>query len=127
MRVSRHVDNGRKFPSFEMWFDHISEKLQSEPNILDNHLVPQGKFINEDTKVFKFEDGIIESLEQVQIDLGVKFDFTKNFHGKKSYGGIVVKLPKKSIALICDMYASDFDEFSYELEEASYFNNANRH
>ncbi len=121
MRVGGRYKDGKSIPSFEEWFGRVRKRFAEDSRIFDNHINQQIHFVNKFTKVFKFEDGIINNLKQVQSDLGVSFDFSKNFHAQKPYEGVVVEVSTQSIALICDIYASDFEKFGYTLESTKYF------
>lgn len=120
MRVRGRFLEGKKIPSFEAWFLPILAAMKSKPRILDNHMNQQFKFVDETTKVFKFEDGIIENLKQVQQDLGVEFDFSKNIHRQSSPNEIVIDLSDEMILTIADLYAEDFEKFGYRMEDAGF-------
>lgn len=121
MRVRTPFSKGRKIPSFEAWFMQVLTIMARKPRVLDNHMNQQFKFVDDTTKVFKFEDGIIENLKQVQQDLGVEFDFSKNIHRQNSPKDIVIEMSDKTILKIADLYAEDFEAFGYKMEDAGFF------
>ncbi len=121
MRMGRRFRNGDDFPGFDEWFAQFSTILDTNPRVLDNHLNKQSAFIEETTKVFRFEDGIIENLNTVQEDLGVMFDFSKNIHRQKSHAAIKANISDRNIERIRAFYAEDFETFRYELEKAHFF------
>lgn len=121
MRMGRRFRNGDDFPEFDEWFTKFSTILDTKPRVLDNHLNKQSAFIEDTTKVFRFEDGIIDNLKQVQDDLGVTFDFSRNIHRQKSHSDIQVTISDDHITRIAEFYAEDFAAFNYELDAARYF------
>lgn len=79
MRKKSQIKKCRKdnhktaLPDFNTWVGETLGLYNQNPFIYDNHIRPQTEFINNKVKIFDFELGVPNILQQVFLDLDINF------------------------------------------------------
>ncbi len=99
---------------FSNWVNDILEKATKSPDVLDNHLRPQGFFISDDVRIFKLESGIEAILETVakENDLAAPTVISS----KKVSAKTDVIWSDSAIQRVQEFYKDDFHRFGYSVE-----------
>lgn len=102
---------------FADWLRSQSRALRDDPFVDDNHLRPQSDFIPDDCAIFHLEyglDAIIPWLDSVSGDNAGPRSVSHD--NKSAVGDSKARFEPDSadIALICEIYAADFERFAYQ-------------
>ena len=98
------------FSSFVFYLNRVGVSN----HCFDNHIRPQVEFLLENTKFYKFEDGIEIALSMISKD----FLFSKSInetHEKKSRP-IIIKNYFQIDNIVIALYSDDFDKFNYDID-----------
>lgn len=58
---------------FDKWYSHVQDVYKKNNSAFDNHLKPQWNFLVENIKIFRFENGMRQIVEDIEDLLGVGF------------------------------------------------------
>lgn len=102
----------RNILDFDSFVYYFLNEYKSNPEVLGNHITPQTKFILNNTKVFRLEDG----MDNIVNTLNTEFGFSKlamvgnsNVSEPKE-----ISMTKKTKKMIEIFYASDYEQFNYK-------------
>ncbi|MEP0071339.1 MAG: sulfotransferase family 2 domain-containing protein [Marinomonas sp.] len=101
-----------KFFDFESFVYYV-KRIGSDNCHLDNHLRSQVDFVFPDTKIYRFEDGVVNVMENVSKDLA----FSKCVLGKheKKSKIISLKRSRQIDEIIYKTYKDDYVAFKYKI------------
>lgn len=94
------------FGTFEEWVDLVFEMYQADPTVCDNHIRPQSDFVDAETKLFRFENGIDTVLDWIDSTTGTlrrPFCIDQNESQR-----LQVNIPNHTRDKIIDFYRSDY-------------------
>lgn len=101
-----------KWMTFGLWLRTLEWTLKNRPFAYDNHIRPQVDFLDEDTRVFRLEDGM-EDIEQYLHDLlghvGAGLAI-----GKANVSKRRLEVSAANETHIRRIYRRDFEELGYE-------------
>jgi hypothetical protein len=106
--------------SFSAWLDILSEMMQDDPFIFDNHARPMSEMVPEGAKIFHLEHGLDAMVpwfdELTQTTDGPRA--VRPANERKSRGGQPKVTPgPEDLKVIGKIYAADFERFGYVPEE----------
>lgn len=100
--------------SFPIWLDNQRAALASNPFLLDNHLRSQWEFLSDRVRVFRFEDGLANTMQSMATEAGLPFDVSNVGHElatSDSENPVVLDLRERTI--ISEMYEKDYALLNY--------------
>ncbi|MFW8592258.1 sulfotransferase family 2 domain-containing protein [Glaciecola sp. 2405UD65-10] len=100
---------------FSAWVCKTLKTAEFNSQILDNHIQPQSEFVSKELKVFYFENGISNILNEIAEDLGFP-PSSQSIH-KKSSERKTVRWSKDAILAVNKFYNDDFQLFEYERKQ----------
>ncbi|WP_430468826.1 sulfotransferase family 2 domain-containing protein [Vreelandella titanicae] len=100
--------------SLEDWFEDVVFKYQHDNTLYDNHIQPQHLFVDDRTKVFKFED---DGILNCAVYISKKLDINMAGHLKhRNKSDVPYVITDKFKEMCFDFYKRDFERFGYEIQ-----------
>lgn len=97
---------------FSTWLDRAIIDTRANATHFDSHIRPQWHFISDRLRVFRFEDGMPNILQQISRDLGIPAPATVP-HALTTPGIPPVRWDRPDILRMQEFYRKDFDHFGY--------------
>lgn len=115
-RMNERVSNGRSILSFSDFFEKCVDDFLRNPYVLDNHIRPQSDFILNNTRVYKFEEGLQSAVENELALLCKKvpvinLPHVNNAKNKSFINNFDITEADKD--KIYEFYKDDFSNFGY--------------
>lgn len=101
-----------------VWFKEVASRIKTEPFIYGSHLAPQVSFIPAESRIFRCEEGLDQIIPYLD-GLAGNSDGPRNMPernvGRWRNEHAEQVLSQETLDLIGQVYASDFDQFGYDL------------
>lgn len=116
MRYALEIKARKTPPEFNGWLGMALETRAKDPFHLDNHLRPQIEFIDDETDVVRFEDGLGVAVQRIfqELNLAAPAEAPR----RNDFPRVEITLAKTALDRIVDTYAADFERFNYSIGEA---------
>jgi len=101
-----------RFVTFSTFVYLVDLLVKYLPRVWDNHLLPQVRFIDSQTKVYKFEDGFQKICESIEVDFGLEklSDLSIRNKGDRKE----LNLTKDVVSRVYKIYSQDYQTFGYQ-------------
>lgn len=99
-------------PKFNPWLRLHLKKTIANPYHFDNHFRPQTEFLNEEMKIFKYEDGFEKIIKYLTDYFELKGDL--EFPNSNKSDRYKLHWSARSIQLVNDIYTNDFELLGYK-------------
>jgi hypothetical protein len=115
MRNRQKFLNGKAILDFDDWVEDIFSKYKENSWVSDNHIRPQSEFVDDNFKVFRFEEGLVPIIEKIHQELSLPSSAAIKLPHRQKSVNIPVSLSSKTIAAVIEFYKEDFSKFNYSV------------
>lgn len=118
-RMGILIRNGKSTPSFEKWLRAGFRRVSKDPYFKDNHFRPQTGFLDRQTEVYRFENGLERPIDRLAELLGIDASMDKPVPIKNAGPEIDAEVTPECLAMIDEFYAEDFAQLDYTLDASN--------
>lgn len=116
-RMGILVRKGRAAVTFERWLRGSLRKYSKDPYFKDNHFRPQVDFLDDQTKLFRLEEGLDRPVEHLANLLEVKVPPHVVIPVKNAGPSVRADVSDECLSLIQKHYTRDFEVLGYDLRQ----------